>query len=60
MVVAVFQVDASIPMFVFLGRLDAQKGVDVMFESIDKVLTRRVFAKAIAVACMPLISASDE
>lgn len=32
-----WQVDASIPMFVFLGRLDAQKGVDVMFESIDKV-----------------------
>jgi len=37
-VAAVFQVDASIPMFVFLGRLDAQKGVDVMFESIDKAL----------------------
>ena len=32
-----FTVDASIPMFVFLGRLDAQKGVDVMFEAIDKV-----------------------
>jgi len=31
-------VDASIPMFVFMGRLDAQKGVDVMFESIDKAL----------------------
>merc|ERR1711990_405360 len=33
-----FTVDASIPMFVFMGRLDAQKGVDVMFESIDKAL----------------------
>jgi len=33
-----FEADPSIPMFVFMGRLDAQKGVDVMFESIDKVL----------------------
>ena len=56
MVVAVFQVDASIPMFVFLGRLDAQKGVDVMFESIDKVLTRRVFVKPVAITYMPLSS----
>lgn len=31
-------VDADIPMFVFMGRLDAQKGVDVMFESIGKAL----------------------
>ena len=31
-------VDSTIPMFVFLGRLDAQKGCDVMFESIDKAL----------------------
>merc|ERR1711966_620019 len=33
-----FAVDASIPMFVFMGRLDAQKGVDVMFQSIEKAL----------------------
>jgi granule-bound starch synthase len=33
-----FAVDESIPLFVFMGRLDAQKGVDVMFESIDKAL----------------------
>lgn len=31
-------VDASIPMFIFMGRLDAQKGVDVMFESISRAL----------------------
>ena len=33
-----FEVDASIPLFVFLGRLDAQKGVDVMFEAIGQAL----------------------
>jgi len=33
-----FEVDASIPLFVFLGRLDAQKGVDVMFEAISQAL----------------------
>merc|ERR1719478_1623060 len=38
-------VDASIPMFVFMGRLDAQKGVDVMFESIDKALKSGVKAQ---------------
>lgn len=33
-----FDVDAKIPLFVFMGRLDAQKGVDIMFESIDAAL----------------------
>merc|ERR1712127_668139 len=33
-----FEVDASIPLFVFLGRLDVQKGVDVMFEAIGQAL----------------------
>jgi len=32
------EVDADIPLFVFLGRLDAQKGVDIMFEAISKAL----------------------
>lgn len=32
------EVDADIPLFVFLGRLDAQKGVDIMFEAIAKAL----------------------
>jgi len=40
-----FEADASIPMFVFMGRLDAQKGVDVMFESIDKALQSGVKAQ---------------
>lgn len=40
-----FEADASIPMFVFMGRLDAQKGVDVMFESIDKALKSGVKAQ---------------
>jgi granule-bound starch synthase len=31
-------VDGDIPLFVFLGRLDAQKGVDIMFEAIAKAL----------------------
>ena len=31
-------VSADIPMFIFMGRLDAQKGCDVMFKSIDKAL----------------------
>nr|CAH04621.1 UDP-glucose-glycogen glucosyltransferase precursor [Guillardia theta] len=33
-----FAVDENIPMFVFMGRLDAQKGVDIMFEAIDSAL----------------------
>jgi granule-bound starch synthase len=40
-------VDASIPMFVFLGRLDAQKGVDVLFESISKALQGGLVAQFI-------------
>merc|ERR1712216_982405 len=32
------EVDGDIPLFVFLGRLDAQKGVDIMFEAIAKAL----------------------
>jgi len=32
------EVDADIPLFVFLGRLDAQKGVDIMFEAIARAL----------------------
>ncbi len=30
-----FEVNENVPLFVFMGRLDAQKGVDIMFESID-------------------------
>merc|ERR1719199_2349167 len=32
------EVDGDIPLFVFLGRLDAQKGVDIMFEAISRML----------------------
>ncbi len=28
----------STPLFVFMGRLDAQKGVDILFEAVDAVL----------------------
>ena len=31
-------VDPDAPLFLFMGRLDAQKGVDIMFEAISKVL----------------------
>jgi granule-bound starch synthase len=40
-------VDATIPLFVFLGRLDAQKGVDIMFEAIAKALTSGIKAQFI-------------
>merc|ERR1711966_21131 len=33
-----FEQDESVPLFIFMGRLDAQKGVDVMFQAIDKAL----------------------
>jgi granule-bound starch synthase len=33
-----FEVSAATPLFVFMGRLDAQKGVDVLFEAVDAVL----------------------
>ena len=32
-------VDPNIPLFVFLGRLDGQKGVDIMFEAISRMLS---------------------
>eukprot|EP00961_Rhodomonas_salina_P148466 1998397-Rhodomonas_salina.1 len=34
-----FEQDEAVPLFIFMGRLDAQKGVDVMFEAIDKALS---------------------
>merc|ERR1711998_728787 len=40
-----FEVDEKIPLFVFMGRLDAQKGVDVLFESIDQVLKAGIKAQ---------------
>ena len=33
-----FAVDAAVPLFVFMGRLDAQKGVDVLFQAVEAVL----------------------
>ena len=33
-----FAVDPDIPMFLFMGRLDGQKGVDIMFESVRQAL----------------------
>ena len=33
-----FAVDPAVPLFVFMGRLDAQKGVDVLFQAVEKVL----------------------
>jgi len=41
------EVDPDIPLFVFLGRLDAQKGVDIMFEAIAKALDSGVKAQFI-------------
>jgi len=35
-----FDVDAEIPLFIFMGRLDAQKGVDIMFEAIDQAFKK--------------------
>jgi granule-bound starch synthase len=40
-------VDGDIPLFVFLGRLDAQKGVDIMFEAIAKALDSGIKAQFI-------------
>ncbi len=40
-----FEVDENIPLFVFMGRLDAQKGVDIMFESIDSALKSGIRAQ---------------
>merc|ERR1711966_412963 len=37
-----FAVSGETPMFVFMGRLDAQKGVDIMFDSIDAALFKGV------------------
>ena len=33
------------PLFVFMGRLDAQKGVDILFEAVDAVLKGGVEAQ---------------
>jgi granule-bound starch synthase len=33
-----FAVDPTIPLFIFMGRLDAQKGVDVLFQAVESVL----------------------
>ncbi len=33
-----FEVNPATPLFVFMGRLDAQKGVDILFEAVDAVL----------------------
>lgn len=33
-----FAVDPSVPMFLFMGRLDGQKGVDILFEAIKEAL----------------------
>jgi granule-bound starch synthase len=40
-----FQSGAEIPLFVFMGRLDAQKGVDIMFEAIDAALQKGLNAQ---------------
>merc|ERR1711966_594998 len=40
-----FQSGAEIPLFVFMGRLDAQKGVDIMFDSIDAALSKGMNAQ---------------
>lgn len=34
------QVDPKIPLFGFIGRLEEQKGVDILFESLPKVLPK--------------------
>lgn len=33
-----FAVDPAVPLFIFMGRLDAQKGVDVLFQAVEAVL----------------------
>jgi granule-bound starch synthase len=40
-------VDPHCPLFVFLGRLDAQKGVDIMFEAISRALSSGMNAQFI-------------
>jgi glycogen synthase len=40
-----FQVSKETPLFVFMGRLDAQKGVDILFEAVDKVLKEGIQAQ---------------
>jgi granule-bound starch synthase len=40
-----FEVSEAVPLFVFMGRLDAQKGVDIMFDSIDAALKAGVNAQ---------------
>eukprot|EP00292_Cryptomonas_paramecium_P033456 CAMPEP_0113702042 /NCGR_PEP_ID=MMETSP0038_2-20120614/24945_1 /TAXON_ID=2898 /ORGANISM="Cryptomonas paramecium" /LENGTH=560 /DNA_ID=CAMNT_0000626071 /DNA_START=37 /DNA_END=1719 /DNA_ORIENTATION=+ /assembly_acc=CAM_ASM_000170 len=40
-----FTVSPEIPLFVFMGRLDAQKGVDILFEALDKVLKEGIQAQ---------------
>jgi granule-bound starch synthase len=40
-----FQVSKETPLFVFMGRLDAQKGVDLLFEAVDKVLKEGIQAQ---------------
>merc|ERR1711966_512095 len=40
-----FAVSGETPMFVFMGRLDAQKGVDIMFDSIDAALSKGMNAQ---------------
>merc|ERR1711966_39538 len=40
-----FAVSGETPMFVFMRRLDAQKGVDIMFDSIDAALSKGMNAQ---------------
>jgi len=42
-----FAVDPDIPMFLFMGRLDGQKGVDIMFESVRQALNAGLNAQFI-------------
>lgn len=42
-----FAVDPNVPLFVFMGRLDAQKGVDVLFQSVEAVLDQGIDAQFI-------------
>ena len=34
------QADPTVPLFGFIGRLEEQKGVDILFESLPKVLPK--------------------
>ena len=49
------QVDPKVPLFGFIGRLEEQKGVDILFDSLPKVLPRaQVQVAVLGTGALPL------